>query len=348
MVFPLSILGTLHRYYHVFPRGELTWTVNSWQQLKKRCRDWNDSVLTSTHSLGTDSSHRLSHFSLKARDNVFVNQGIWLKWQLSFEDTTLLGLGTSLVVQWLRLHSLSAEGTGLIPSQGTKIPHTKWHDQKKRNLYLNFYTFASLVLVWLHSNPLLLFSACAYFQLLQFLLVSICHFSPLCLGFNDSLMGISHNSSLSLCPLSMFFPLSICSLFFLVLFFECLFHRSAPTSSFFWFSSVPLLILLGHFPFPSLTSHRPTSLCLSVLVSVMPVAVCALSFCRSPTQHIACFFCQWIFPLTASSTFCSASQLPWLIFTSLSLFLVTPCSIWDLCSLSRDWTHAPCIGSAEL
>ena len=138
MVFPLSILGTLHRYYHVFPRGELTWTVNSWQQLKKRCRDWNDSVLTSTHSLGTDSSYRLSHFSLKARDNVFVNQGIWLKWQLSFEDTTLLGLGTSLVVQWLRLHSLSAEGTGLIPSQGTKIPHTKWHDQKKKKSLSQF------------------------------------------------------------------------------------------------------------------------------------------------------------------------------------------------------------------
>lgn len=153
---------------------------------------------------------------------------------------------------------------------------------------------------------------------------------------------------LSLCPLSMFFPLSICSLFFLVLFFECLFHCSAPTSSFFWFSSVPLLILLCHFPFPILTSHRPTSLCLSVLVSVLcTVAVCALSFCRSPTQHIARFFCQWIFPLTASSTFCSASQLPWLIFTSFSLFLVTPCSIWDLCSPTRDRTHAPRIGSAE-
>ena len=159
----------------------------------------------------------------------------------------------------------------------------------------------------------------------------------------------SFTHPLSLCPLSMFFPLSICSLFFLVLFFECLFHCSAPTSSFFWFSSVPLLILLCHFPFPILTSHRPTSLCLSVLVSVLcTVAVCALSFCRSPTQHIARFFCQWIFPLTASSTFCSASQLPWLIFTSLSLFLVTPCSIWDLCSPTRDWTHAPCIGRQNL
>ena len=31
--------------------------------------------------------------------------------------------GTSLVVQWLRLCSPSAEGTGSIPGQGTTIPH---------------------------------------------------------------------------------------------------------------------------------------------------------------------------------------------------------------------------------
>ena len=127
---------------------------------------------------------------------------------MSFEDTTLLGLGTSLVVQWLRLHSLSAEGTGLIPSQGTKIPHAKRHDQKKkrkRNLCLNFYTVASLVLAWLHSKPLLSFPACAYFQLLQFLLGSIRHFPPLRLGFHDSLMRISHNPSLSLSPMFFFY-----------------------------------------------------------------------------------------------------------------------------------------------
>ena len=31
---------------------------------------------------------------------------------------------------------------------------------------------------------------------------------------------------------------------------------------------------------------------------------------------------------------------------SLSLFLAALCSIWDLRSLTRDQTHAPCIGSA--
>ena len=34
-----------------------------------------------------------------------------------------LPLGTSLVVQWLRLCSASAGGVGLVPGRGTKIPH---------------------------------------------------------------------------------------------------------------------------------------------------------------------------------------------------------------------------------
>ena len=39
-------------------------------------------------------------------------------------------LGTSLVVQWLRLHASTAVGAGLIPGRGTKIPHTVWCGQK--------------------------------------------------------------------------------------------------------------------------------------------------------------------------------------------------------------------------
>ena len=34
------------------------------------------------------------------------------------------------MVQWLRLHTFNARGTGSIPGQGTKIPHTSWHSQK--------------------------------------------------------------------------------------------------------------------------------------------------------------------------------------------------------------------------
>ena len=43
------------------------------------------------------------------------------------------GTGTSLVVQWLRLHTSNAEGVGSIPGWGTKIPHaTQWGQKKKK------------------------------------------------------------------------------------------------------------------------------------------------------------------------------------------------------------------------
>ena len=41
-------------------------------------------------------------------------------------------LGTSLVVQWLRLHASTAEGTGSIPGGRNKISHATRHDQKKK------------------------------------------------------------------------------------------------------------------------------------------------------------------------------------------------------------------------
>ena len=37
---------------------------------------------------------------------------------------------TSLSIQWLRLHTSIAGQEGLIPGQGTKIPHTAVHGQK--------------------------------------------------------------------------------------------------------------------------------------------------------------------------------------------------------------------------
>ena len=40
--------------------------------------------------------------------------------------------GTSLVVQWLRLHASTAVGAGSIPGQGTKIPHATQHGQTKK------------------------------------------------------------------------------------------------------------------------------------------------------------------------------------------------------------------------
>ena len=38
--------------------------------------------------------------------------------------------GTSLVIQWFRLHAASARGEGSLSGEGTKIPHGLWHDQK--------------------------------------------------------------------------------------------------------------------------------------------------------------------------------------------------------------------------
>ena len=56
-------------------------------------------------------------------------------------------LGTSLVVQGLRLHTSIAEGTGLNPGMETKILHAAKHSQtkmkkerKKKNIYIYIYT----------------------------------------------------------------------------------------------------------------------------------------------------------------------------------------------------------------
>ena len=43
---------------------------------------------------------------------------------------------TSLVVQWLGLHTSSAGGVGLIPGWGTNIPHVVWRDQQKQTDFL--------------------------------------------------------------------------------------------------------------------------------------------------------------------------------------------------------------------
>ena len=41
-------------------------------------------------------------------------------------------VGTFLMVQWLELHAFTAVGTGLIPDQGTKIPHAIQQKKKKK------------------------------------------------------------------------------------------------------------------------------------------------------------------------------------------------------------------------
>ena len=51
-------------------------------------------------------------------------------------------IGIALAVQGLRLSTPNSGGTGLIPSQGTKIPHAaqpKERRKKKRNTYTHTY-----------------------------------------------------------------------------------------------------------------------------------------------------------------------------------------------------------------
>ena len=52
-------------------------------------------------------------------------------------------MGTSLVVQWLRLHASTAGGGGSIPGQGTKIPHALGHGQKKKKKRREVYLFGN-------------------------------------------------------------------------------------------------------------------------------------------------------------------------------------------------------------
>ena len=50
-------------------------------------------------------------------------------------------MGTSLVVQWLRLCTSTAQGAGLTPDQGTRILHAVWRaalpPQKKKFMIYN-------------------------------------------------------------------------------------------------------------------------------------------------------------------------------------------------------------------
>ena len=63
-------------------------------------------------------------------------------------------LGTSLVVQWLRLHASNAGGAGSLPGWGTKIPHAPQHGsaKKKRNENSNVFTLHTVFLDDIHSR----------------------------------------------------------------------------------------------------------------------------------------------------------------------------------------------------
>ena len=52
--------------------------------------------------------------------------------------------GTSLAVQWLRLHASKAGGTGLTPGQGTKIPHSMARGKEKKSHIISLHSYFSV------------------------------------------------------------------------------------------------------------------------------------------------------------------------------------------------------------
>ena len=51
------------------------------------------------------------------------------KTELSSCSRNSTAQGNSLAIQWLGLHTLTAEGPGSIPGRGTKIPQAAWRGQ---------------------------------------------------------------------------------------------------------------------------------------------------------------------------------------------------------------------------
>ena len=60
-----------------------------------------------------------------------------LKNNISWHLKIIYNFGNSLVVQWLGLCALTAEGLGSIPGQETKIPQAIQCSQKQNNIIYN-------------------------------------------------------------------------------------------------------------------------------------------------------------------------------------------------------------------
>ena len=62
-------------------------------------------------------------------------------------------LGNSLVVQWLGLHAFTAEGVGLIPGWGTKIPQAAWCGQRKKKKKKYIYAYTHIYMyIYIHNH----------------------------------------------------------------------------------------------------------------------------------------------------------------------------------------------------
>ena len=106
-------------------------TVTSYDIRKRTPRPTSltssDAGHPSSQMLVTQASY-FSHNSLKSRQSVMSQTLTSIRRTYMNPEN---GNRTSLAVQWLRFHTPLSGGTGLTPSQGTKIPHAGGCSQKK-------------------------------------------------------------------------------------------------------------------------------------------------------------------------------------------------------------------------
>ena len=95
---------------------------------------WKEvAMLIRNNSLGTQ--RRYLQTQRCARKIMLLKESVQAMRRHLRRKFKIRGGGTSLAVQWLRLHTSTAVGTGLIPGWGTKIPHAMRHGPKTRKMW---------------------------------------------------------------------------------------------------------------------------------------------------------------------------------------------------------------------
>ena len=96
------------------------WIKKMWGILLSHEKEWN---LAICDNMDGPEGIILSEISQREKEDT-----VWF--HLYMESKNQNKWGTSLVVQWLRIHAPNAGGTGSVPGWGIKIPHAAQHGQK--------------------------------------------------------------------------------------------------------------------------------------------------------------------------------------------------------------------------
>ena len=113
----------------------------------------------------------------------------WTDWVIMevIQKNWLKDVGTFLAVQWLKLHTSNAGGTGSIPGWGTKISYAMQQGKKKKRLTVLTYVFQSFIHVRPHG--------------LQHSRLPCSSLSPSLLKFMSSELVMLSNHLILFCPL---------------------------------------------------------------------------------------------------------------------------------------------------